>query len=227
MTRGRACIYCLTLFKAAALTAEAVLPAALGGRLLLERAACSDCAVQVRQLTDDFLSRRFEPTTAAMGASPSVRGVRPGARVEPKSRANEPSRNDWRLAHRAAAKILYCYLLLELGETALMSPPLETLRKHVTADGPEPWTPRWEISHPLHSPSPRWHVLSFDAMPPSAAAIGLFGTIWFRFRFDFEALAPHGRLVALDAARGARGLAVQRQRGTWRHRSTVRWGWSR
>ena len=48
----------------------------------------------------------------------------------------------------------------------------------------------------------------------SAAAIGLFGTIWFRFRFDFEVLAPHGRLVALDTARGAQGLAVHRQRAT-------------
>jgi len=226
MTRGRACIYCLTQFKAAALSAEPVLPAALGGRLLLERAACSDCAARVRELTDDFLSRRFAPTAGAM-ARRSVRGARPGVSLEPKSRASEPSRNDWRLAHRAAAKILYCYLLLELGETALMSHPLETLRKYVTAGGPEQWTPRWEISHPLHSPSPTWHVLSFDAMSPSAAAIGLFGTIWFRFRFDFEALAPHGRLVALDAVKGARGLAVQRQRGTWRARSTVRWGWSR
>src|SRR5437660_114726 len=97
MTRGRACIYCLTVFKAAALTPEAVLPAALGGRLVLERAACSDCAGRVRAVTDDFLSRRFAPTTAAM-ARRSVRGARPGASVEPKSRANEPSRNDWRLA---------------------------------------------------------------------------------------------------------------------------------
>ncbi len=226
MPRGRACIYCLTHLRTATLIAAPVLPAALGGHLLLERAACSDCAVRVKELTDDYLSRRFAPTSAAM-ARRSVRGARPGASVEPKSGASEPSRNDWRLAHRAAAKILYCYLLLELGETALMSPSLGTLRKYVTADGPEPWTPRWEISHPLHSPSRTWHVLSFDAMPPSAAAIGLFGTIWFRFRFDFEALAPHGRLVALDTVRGARGLAVQRQRGTWRHRSTVRWGWSR
>ena len=159
MPRGRACIYCLTHFRTATLIAAPVLPAALGGRLLLERAACSDCAGRVKELTDDYLSRRFAPTSAAM-ARRSVRGARPGASVEPKSGASEPSRNDWRLAHRAAA-------------------------------------------------------------------IGLFGTIWFRFRFDFEALAPRGRLVALDAVRGARGLAVQRQRGTWRHRSTVRWGWSR
>ena len=150
MTRRRACIYCLTEFRAVALTAEPVVPAALGGRLLLE-----------------------------------------------------------------------------LGETALVSPPLETLRKYLTADGPAPCPPRWEISPSLHSPSPKWHVMSFDAMPPSAAAIGLFGTIWFRFRFDFEALAPHGRLVALDAVSGGRGLAVHRQRGAWRHRSAVRWGWIR
>jgi hypothetical protein len=226
MTRGRACIYCLTQFRAATLTAEPVLPAALGGRLLLERAACPDCAARVRERTDDFLSRRFAPTAAAT-AKRSARGARPRASARTPSRSGEPSRNDWRLAHRAAAKILYCYLLLELGEKALASPPLETLRKYLTADGPEPWTPRWEISHPRHSPSAKWHVLSFDAMPPSAAAIGLFGSIWFRFCFDFEALAPHGRLVALDAVRGVRGLAVQRHRGSWRHRSGVRWGWSR
>ena len=225
MTRGRACIYCLTEFRAVALTAEPVVPAALGGRLLLERAACSDCAARARE-NDDFLSGRFAPTTAAM-AGGRRRGARPGARVEPQSRVSEPSRNDWRLAYRAAAKILYGYLLLELGETALVSPPLETLRKYLTADGPEPCPPRWEISPSLHSPSPKWHVMSFDAMPPSAAAIGLFGTIWFRFRFDFEALAPHGRLVALNAVSGGRGLAVHRQRGAWRHRSAVRWGWSR
>lgn len=212
MTR-RPCIYCCRDFEAAALAAEPILPAALGGRVVLKRAVCAECGARVRRLTDDFLAGQFAPVVAAK----STRG---GA-------TTVASADDWRRAHLAASRILYCYLLLELGETALMSPSLGTLRKYVTADGPEPWTPRWEISHPLHSPSRTWHVLSFDAMPPSAAAIGLFGAIWFRFRFDFEALAPHGRLVALDAVRGARGLAVQRQRGTWRHRSTVRWGWSR
>ena len=139
----------------------------------------------------------------------------------------DASRGDWRRAHRAAAKILYCYLLLELGEPALESPPLEILRRHLTEDGPEPSMPRWEISPPHHSPAPKWHVLSFDAVRPSTAAIGLFGTIWFRFGLDLQALGPQGRLVALDAIRGSRGMAVLRQRGAWRHRSEVRWGWNR
>jgi hypothetical protein len=63
----------------------------------------------------------------------------------------------------------------------------------------------------------------FDSVS-SAAAVGLFGTIWFRFRLDLRALAPHGRLVAFDV-KGARGLAVLRARGGWRDRATVRWGW--
>ena len=59
----------------------------------------------------------------------------------------------------------------------------------------------------------------------SVATVGLFGTIWFRFHLDLGSLAPHGRLVAFDAVKGALGLAVLRSRTGWRYRSAVRWGW--
>ena len=116
-----------------------------------------------------------------------------------------------RRAYRAAAKILYCYLLLELGPPALTSPASETLRRLLMDDESALSSPRWEVTRPAHSPSPSWHVLMFDSVG-SAAAVGLFGTIWFRFRLDLGALAPHGRLVAFDV-KGARGLAVLRSRG--------------
>jgi hypothetical protein len=215
MTRMRSCIYCRIAFRAAALTAEPVLPAALGGRLALERAACPDCAARVRELTDDFLATRFALTASAAAAQ---RRRRPAD-----ARALDASPDDWRRAYRAAAKILYCYLLLELGQPALTSAPSETLRRHLTYDdalGP----PRWEITPPVSSPSPSWHVLMFDSAR-SAAAVGLFGTIWFRFPLDLGALAPHGRLAAFDALKGERGLAVLRSRTGWRYRSAVRWGW--
>ena len=226
MTRGRACIYCLTTHRIADLGAEPVVPAALGGRLVLEHAACADCAARVRELTDDFLSQRFSPTTEAMARRGATRARRDSSGPRP-SATSELSPGQWRQANRAAAKMLYCYLLLELGDGALVSPPLETVRKYVTAEGPEPWIPRWEMTAPAHSPSARWHVLSFDAVRPSEAAIGLFGTIWFRFGFDLEPLAPQGGLLALDAVKGARGLSAHRHRGEWRYRSAPRWGWSR
>jgi hypothetical protein len=59
----------------------------------------------------------------------------------------------------------------------------------------------------------------------SVAAIGLFGTIWFRFHLDLGALAPQGRLVTFDAFKGARGMAMHRSRTGWLYRSAVRWGW--
>jgi hypothetical protein len=216
MTRQRACIYCRTEFRAAALTAEPVLPAALGGRLALKRATCPDCAARVRELTDDFLATRFALTAGAMT------GKRPRRRVE--ARSADASPDDWRRAYRAAAKILYCYLLLELGQTILSSPPVEKLRRHLMDDDAELWPPRWEVTPARQSPSASWHVLMFDSAR-SVAAIGLFGTIWFRFRLDLGALVPQGRLVAVDAFKGARGMAMLRSRTGWLYRSAVRWGW--
>ncbi len=216
MTRQRACIYCRTAFRATALTAEPILPAALGGRLALKRATCPDCAARVRALTDDFLAARFTLTAGAMAAQSHGRsGDAPAADASP---------DEWRRAYLAAAKILYCYLLLELGQTILSSPPSETLRRHLIDDDAELWPPRWEVTQPRQSPSAGWHVLMFDSAR-STAAIGLFGTIWFRFQLDLGALAPHGRLVAFDAFKGARGMAMLRSRTGWRHRSAVRWGW--
>ena len=220
MTRQRSCIYCRVIFRSAALSDEPVLPAALGGRLALQRAVCADCAARVRELTDDFLATRFALTARAMSASRPRARAR-GAAVSPPADA---SPDDWRRAHRAAAKILYCYLLLELGQPALSSAPSEVLRRHLVEDERLHWAPRWEITPPRISPSSRWHVLMFDSAR-SAAAVGLFGTIWFRFPLDLGALAPHGRLVAFDAVKGARGLAVLRSSRGWQYRSAVQWGW--
>jgi len=221
MTR-RACIYCCREFQGSALAAEPVLPTALGGRLALKRATCSECATRVRRLTDDFLASGFAPVAAAMAKRVDRGG--PPAATPPASPAGI-SPDDWQRAHRAAAKILYCYLLLELGQPVLSSPASEVLRRHLSGAEIEHWEPRYEVTQPRYSPSPNWHVLMFDAAPPSHAAVGLFGTIWFRFRLDLEALAPHGRLAAFDATRGARGMAALRHRGAWHYRSAVRWGW--
>jgi len=224
MTSQRSCIYCRNAFQAAALTAEPVLPAALGGRLALKRAVCPDCAPRVRALTDDFLATRFALTAGAMAAR--RRGGPKGARRGQRSLlpVADASPDDSRHAYRAAAKILYCYLLLELGQPALSSVPSEMLRRHLMDDQPTLRPPAWEITPPGLSPSPRWHVLMFDSAH-SVAAVGLFGTIWFRFHLDFGSLAPHGRLVAFDAVKGALGLAVLRSSTGWRYRSAVRWGW--
>jgi len=224
MTRMRSCIYCRIAFRAAALTAEPVLPAALGGRLALERAVCPDCAARVRALTDDFLATRFALTAGIMAARSRRRPAKARVARPTPSPGVDASPDDWGHAYRAAAKILYCYLLLELGQPALSSAPSEMLRRHLMDDARAPWPPRWEITPAAHSPSPRWHVLMFDSAR-SAAAVGLFGTIWFRFPLDLGALAPHGRLVAFDAFQGTRGLAMLRSSTGWRYRSAVRWGW--
>jgi len=216
MTRQRPCVYCRTAFKVTALVAEPVLPAALGGRISLKRATCQACAARVRQLTDDFLATRFALTAGAMTAKRAARAGHAPAPV--------PSPADWRHASRAAAKILYCYLLLELGRTILSSPPAETLRQLVMNDDAKVSPPHWEITQASQSPSASWHVLMFDAVH-SVAAIGLFGTIWFRFDLDLAALAPEGRLAAFHAFKGARGMATFRSRRGWRYRSAVRWGW--
>jgi len=215
----RPCIYCGREFEACALAAEPILPVALGGRLVLKRAACSECGARVRRLTDDFLAGGFGPVATAM----ATRGRALGATRAAPSAVGSP--DDWRRAHRAAAKILYCYTLLELGQPALSSPVAETLRRQLNSEETAPWQPGCEVTRPRQSPSRRWHVLMFDSAPPSHAAVGLFGTVWFRFALDLEALAPHGRLVALDAVRGERGMASVRHRGAWRYRSAVRWGW--
>jgi len=216
MTRQRPCVYCRTAFKVTALVAEPVLPAALGGRISLKRATCQACAARVRQLTDDFLATRFALTAGAMTAKRAARAGHAPAPV--------PSPADWRHASRAAAKILYCYLLLELGRTILSSPPAEKLRQLVMNDDAKVSPPHWEITQASQSPSASWHVLMFDAVH-SVAAIGLFGTIWFRFDLDLAALAPEGRLAAFHAFKGARGMATFRSRRGWRYRSAVRWGW--
>lgn len=221
MARQRSCIYCRVLFQADVLIAEPVLPAALGGRLALKRAVCPDCAKRVRESTDDFLSTRFALTAAAMAA----RGRRTASIGQAShSSAADASADDWQRAYRAAAKILYCYLLLELGQPILSSGPSEMLRRHLMDDESALWPPRWEVTPPLQSPSRGWHVLMFDSAH-SAAAVGLFGTIWFRFRLDLGALAPHGRLVAFHSFKGVCGLAALRSRRGWRYRSAVRWGW--
>ena len=220
MTSQRSCIYCRVTFRSAALLAEPVLPAALGGRLALERAVCADCAARVRESTDDFLATRFALTAGAMAA----KRPRSRARGAAISAPSDASPDDWRRAHRAAAKILYCYLLLELGQAAMSSAPAEMLRQHLMDDEAAPWSPHWELTRPCHSPSAKWHVLMFDSAR-SAAAIGLFGTIWFRFPLDLGPLAPHGRLVAFDAFKGARGLAVLRSSTGWCYRTAVKWGW--
>ena len=152
MRGQRSCIYCRIDFRAAVLTAEPVLPAALGGRLALKRAVCPDCAARVRELTDDFLSTRFALTAAAMAARGRGK-VRAGATSD--APASDASADDWRRAHRAAAKILYCYLLLELGQTVLSSAPSETLRRHLMGGESALWPQRWEITPPLHSPARR------------------------------------------------------------------------
>ena len=224
MTRRRACIYCCKAFKAASLTAEPVLPTALGGRLALKRATCHDCAARVRGLTDDFLATRFAFTVAAMTAKSPRRRAHGRSRPAPGQPSADASPDDWRRAYRAAAKILYCYLLLELGQPILSSPPAEKLRRHLMDDDAELWPPRWEVTTARQSPSSNWHVLMFDSAR-SAAAIGLFGTIWFRFQLDLGALAPQGRLVTLDAFKGSRGMAMLRSRTGWLYRSAVRWGW--
>ena len=216
MTSQRACVYCRNAFSVTALIAEPVLPAALGGRISLKRATCAACAARVRQLTDDFLATRFALTAGAKAARRAPRAGRPLAPA--------PSPADWRHASRAAAKILYCYLLLELGRTILSSPPAETLRRLVMDDDAEVSPPRWEVTQASQSPSASWHVLMFDAVR-SVAAIGLFGRVWFRFDLDLAALAPQGRLVAFHAFKGARGMATCRSRRGWRYRSAVRWGW--
>jgi hypothetical protein len=223
MPRQRACIYCRIAFPTTTLTAEPVLPAGLGGRLALQRAACLECSARIRGLTDDFLSTRFALTARAAAATGRRRPAGARGRTPSDSPAVDASPDDWRRAYRAAAKILYCYLLLELGPPALTSPASEMLRRLLMDDESALSPPRWEVTRPAHSPSPSWHVLMFDSVG-STAAVGLFGTIWFRFRLDLGALAPHGRLVAFDV-KGARGLAVLRSRGGWRYRATVRWGW--
>jgi hypothetical protein len=208
---GRPCIYCCREFEATALVAEPILPAALGGRVVLKRAACADCSARVRRLTDDFLASEFAPIASA-------RSPRSGASMV-------ASPDDWRRARLAAAKILYCYLLLELGQPALAAPVSETLRQQLNGVEKASWQEGYEVTQPRQSPSPRWHVLMFDSAAPSRGAIGLFGTIWFRFRLDPESLAPHGRLAAFDTARGERGLASLRHRGAWRYRAGGQWGW--
>src|SRR5262245_36980638 len=99
MTSQRSCIYCRNAFQAAALTAEPVLPAALGGRLALKRAVCPDCASRVRALTDDFLATRFALTARAAAARNRLRA---GTRSAPSqaSRAADASPDDWRRAYR-------------------------------------------------------------------------------------------------------------------------------
>ena len=216
MARQRTCIYCCSKFAVTALMAEPVLPAGLGGRITLKRASCAACATRVRQLTDDFLATRFALTGGVMATG---RPPRAGNALAP-----DQSASDWRDVSRAAAKILYCYLLLELGPTILSSRPADTLRR-VIMDGESELLPlRVEVTQASRSPSAGWHVLMFDATR-SAAAVGLFGTIWFRFDLDLGALKPHGCLVTFHAFKGARGMATGRTRTGWRYRSAVRWGW--
>jgi hypothetical protein len=222
MTRLHACIYCTAEVRAATLAAEPIVPAALGGRLALKRATCPDCAPRVKLLTEDFLARKFPPTVTAWSESEA------GTNVDLASEAQAAiaSADDWRHAHRAAARILYCYLLLELGEVALASTPSVILRRHVLEDKAAPFAPQWEVIPSLHEAPRGWHVLMFDS-EPSAAAIGLFGSIWFRFGLDLTPIAPHGRLLTLDVARGMRGVAIVRRQGEWCHRTSIQWGWRR
>src|SRR5579864_3595804 len=59
------CIYCLADLPPGLLTAEHVIPLALGGKIKLGQGACKECNSQRSQKADNFLSDLFPPTSLA------------------------------------------------------------------------------------------------------------------------------------------------------------------
>jgi hypothetical protein len=144
---------------------------------------------------------------------------------------------NWETAHRAVAKIFYCYLLLELGEWCLTTNVAASLRRYMHGDlKGETWNNKTAVSKvrkiedgsvefPQHH-----HVLMFDSAEPANNFICVFGLFMFDFPLDCFELVPHGRMAAFNP-REEGGVKVienlTRYEGVWRRRTSIRWGWQR
>jgi hypothetical protein len=64
---------------------------------------------------------------------------------------------DWEQAHRAAAKIFYCYILLELGERCLKKDTVSKLRDYVLCGTkPKQWDAKTDVSRRAASKAVPW-----------------------------------------------------------------------
>jgi hypothetical protein len=291
------CIYCLKDFAPQDLTDEHVIPLALGGLLVLKKAACSNCNSKVVNKCDAFLNNIFPPTLMARseldlrghsGKQPQIelsgmdpvlgkvdmimRKVPKGAKIIAKSGLKKKGKDfvciaaterqclqmlskavgrdiklseigdkglikatsfetkepvDWNLAHRAVAKVFYCYLLLELGEQILHTSPMAVFREYfLSAAESAKIAPDFRSFGWFDVPA-HYHVLMFDSGCTSNNGVCLFGGFWFRFSLDLSVLAPHGRHIAIDPVNHEITEQITKYRGNWHQRTSIKWGWKR
>jgi len=287
-------IYCLERYTPESLSDEHVIPKALGGPLVLSKAACHSCNSGIANQWDGFLANTFPPTVMARaeldirghsGKQPEMglKGIDPelgevdfslkagpeGARITAKPDVKKVGEDliaialtedqlvrmlmrkdvrfekitnrglvkattfqtkepvDWKRGHRAAAKILYCYLLLELGERILSSPPMGFLRNYfLSEDESGQIVPEVRDAGPCEVP-PHHHVLMFDSADKSKNWVCLFRVFWFRFSLDLSALAPHGRMIGVNSIKKKLVEPITKWQGNWCPRTSISWGWSR
>ena len=141
---------------------------------------------------------------------------------------------NWDFAKLAAAKILYCYILLELGDEILELKPMETLRNYfsqafvaskLSVDvfiGCSIKTDEGDFEVPSHH-----HVIMFDSEDVKPNFVCLFGLFWFKINIDLSELSPHGRLIGIDSRKRQIIESCTKHLGVWRFRTSHHFGWSR
>lgn len=141
---------------------------------------------------------------------------------------------DWRTANRAAAKIFYCYALLELGESALATQPAQMLRDYVLGKGLPtipigsrigrgvPFAGGGTLEVPQHH-----HIVMFDAAEADNNWVCLFGLLWFAFPYDLSEWVPHGRMIGMHPQQRRLAEALTKLEGRWHFRRSVKFGWQR
>jgi hypothetical protein len=144
---------------------------------------------------------------------------------------------DWVQAHRAAAKIFYCYILLELGERFLRTDFASQLRDYVLhGTKPEQFDNKTEVSRTRHIEGgsidipQHFHAMMFDSENVANNFICLFGIFMFDFPTICQELIPHGRFASVDPQEKGRLTLTEnmtRDQGIWRFRTSIRWGWQR
>jgi hypothetical protein len=153
--------------------------------------------------------------------------------TSPSYRFKEPL--DWSAAHRAVAKVFYCYILLELGDSTLNARPIRMLREYVLRADPSvfqqsiarvsrevPIAGEGLLEMPRHH-----HAMMFDSFEQHNNWVCLFGLFQFAFPMDLSVFTPRGRMIGLNPQTREIVESITRHERIWRFRTSLRLGWAR
>jgi len=141
---------------------------------------------------------------------------------------------NWDYAKLAAAKVLYNYLVLELGNEIIELEPIKALRNYYKQSFVAS-TMRIDVSIQNYimidegkfEIPPHHHVIMFDSEGIKPTFICFFGLFWFKFNIDLSILLPQGRLIGIDPRKRQIVESLTKYKGEWRFRTSHNFGWWR